>query len=61
MNTNDYRGMQMQYGGLNSPRRCVCCDDLRVIWYDDGVCDECHESASRPEPWWLRMLRWIAR
>lgn len=37
------------------------CDVAKPKYYDDGVCEVCHEASHYREPLWLRVLRWVLR
>ena len=44
-------------------RCCVCDRQLRDwMWADNPpLCLDCDRESKRREPWWLRLLRWVAR
>ena len=40
---------------------CIVCGDTSVTWEGPGaLCKECRASVTKPEPWWLRVLRRLA-
>lgn len=42
--------------------KCAVCDTPTLkLRGDTSVCPACTASLDRPEPWWLRMLRWWVR